>query len=125
MAKGKSKGSGGAAVPVATGAPSLWRALTPKILLDSTPAEWLFSRDVETRHLVCLAAFAVAVFFPYLGAVGFWDPWEPQYDEVARSMIVRQDYIHPYYSFAYFFSKPVLPMWLMALGQLIAGSNDP
>lgn len=107
------------------GRPSLARALTPRILLDSTPAEWLFKLDVERRHLILLAVLAASVFFPYLGAVGFWDPWEPHYGEVARSMIVRQDFIHPYWESAYFFSKPVLPMWLMSLGMLIAGADDP
>ncbi len=105
--------------------PSLAKALTPKILLDSTPADWLMNLPAERRHLLLLGAFAVAVFFPYLGAVGFWDPWEVHYGEVARSMIVRQDYVHPYWESAYFFSKPVGSLWMMVLGLLAAGVNDP
>ncbi len=123
--KPKSKPKAASAVPPPDGRPSLWRALTPKVLLDSTPAEWLFGRDVETRHIVLLVVLAAAVFLPYLGAVGFWDPWEPHYGEVARSMIARQDYVHPYWECAYFFSKPVLPMWLMTIGMHLAGINDP
>ncbi len=79
----------------------------------------------EARTLVMLGLLSAAVFFPYLGAVGFWDPWEGHYGEVARSMIAREDYVHPYYELAYFFSKPVLPMWLMSFGMLVSGANDP
>ncbi len=125
MAKAESKPRTAAALPPDDGRPSLWRALTPRILLDSTPAEWLFGRPVETRQVLLLAVFAALIFFPYLGAVGFWDPWEPHYAEVAREMLVRHDYLHPYYQCAYFFSKPVLPMWLMSVGMHLAGTNDP
>jgi 4-amino-4-deoxy-L-arabinose transferase-like glycosyltransferase len=111
--------------PVDPARPSLARALTPNILLDSTPAEWLMKQPAQRRHLLLLAAFGALIFFPYLGAVGFWDPWEVHYGEVARSMIVRQDYVHPYWESAYFFSKPVGSLWMMVVGQLIAGVNDP
>jgi 4-amino-4-deoxy-L-arabinose transferase-like glycosyltransferase len=105
--------------------PSLARVLTPRILLDSTPAEWLFKQSAEKRHLILLAGLCVAIFVPYLGAVGFWDPWEPHYGEVARSMVVRQDYVHPYWESSYFFSKPIMSLWMMAVGMLLAGTNNP
>lgn len=113
-------------IPVAVaGRPELWRALTPRVLLDSTPAEWLFRLSAERRHLLLLTVLAAAVFFPYLGAVGFWDPWEVHYGEVAREMIQRGDFIHPYWENAYFFSKPVLSLWMLAAGMLASGANDP
>lgn len=105
------------------GKPSLARALTPRILLDSSPAEWLWKGTAERRHLVLLGLLAAAIFLPWVGATGFWDPWETHYNEVARSMIERQDYVHPYWENAYFFSKPVLSLWLMALGQLVSGAT--
>lgn len=104
---------------------SLASALVPGFLRGLGAVRWLGALPEERRHLLLLALFAAAIFFPYLGAVGFWDPWEPHYGEVARSMIVREDYVHPYYELAYFFSKPVLPMWLMSLGMLLAGVDDP
>lgn len=115
------------ALPVVgpAGKPSLARALTPRLLLDSTPAEWLWRIGAERRHLLLLAAFAALIFFPYLGSVGFWDPWEVHYGEVARSMLVREDFVHPYWENAYFFSKPVLSLWMQALGMILAGTNDP
>jgi 4-amino-4-deoxy-L-arabinose transferase-like glycosyltransferase len=60
--------------------------------------------------------FASLVLLPYLGAVGLWDPWETHYGEVAREMIQRNDYVHPYWENAWFFSKPVFTMWMQSLG---------
>jgi len=62
---------------------------------------------------------------PALGSVGLWDPWETHYGEVAREMIVRGDYVYPYWESSYFFSKPALPLWLIALGLWITGSENP
>lgn len=58
----------------------------------------------------------VLVFLPRPGSMGLWDPWETHYGEVAREMLVRDDYVYPHWENAYFFSKPPLAMWLMALG---------
>jgi 4-amino-4-deoxy-L-arabinose transferase-like glycosyltransferase len=65
--------------------------------------------------------FAAAIFLPWLGSAGLWDPWEPHYGEVAREMIVRGDYVYPRWESAYFFSKPVLLMWLTAAAMNLAG----
>jgi len=78
----------------------------------------------ERRDLLAVAAFAALIFLPWLGAVGFWDPWEPHYAEVARQMLVRDDYVHPYWESAYFFSKPVLLMWMSALAMKVIGVHD-
>ena len=63
------------------------------------------------------------MFFPYLGTLGLWDCWEPHYGEVAREMIVRGDYVYPFWESHYFFSKPALPIWLIALGMLATGAE--
>ena len=76
------------------------------------------------RGAVAAAAVAAAVFLPYLGSVGLWDPWEPHYAEVSREMVERQDWVHPHWKEAYFFSKPVLLLWTGALGQAVAGVDD-
>ncbi|HUK65987.1 MAG TPA: hypothetical protein VLV17_04115, partial [Anaeromyxobacteraceae bacterium] len=78
----------------------------------------------ERLDLLVIVAFAALVFVPWLGAVGFWDPWEPHYAEVARQMLVRDDYVHPYWESAYFFSKPVLLMWMSALAMNVIGVHD-
>jgi 4-amino-4-deoxy-L-arabinose transferase-like glycosyltransferase len=70
------------------------------------------------------------VILPWLGAVGFFDPWETNYAEVAREMVVRDDYLYPFWKDAYFFSKPVLLFWLTAplyalVGADVAGTPMP
>jgi len=78
----------------------------------------------EGRDLWLIALFAALLFIPFLGAVGLWDPWEPHYGEVARQMVWRHDYVFPYWENAFFFSKPVLLMWMMTLGMNLVGINN-
>jgi 4-amino-4-deoxy-L-arabinose transferase-like glycosyltransferase len=78
----------------------------------------------ERRGVAVVVAFCALVFLPWLGAVGLWDPWEPHYAEVARQMLVRDDWVHPYWESAYFFSKPVLLMWITALALRLGGVQD-
>ncbi|MDQ3263893.1 MAG: glycosyltransferase family 39 protein [Myxococcota bacterium] len=80
-----------------------------------------FTPDV--RFLGAVLLLGVAILIPYLGAVGLWDPWETHYGEVARSMIQRNDYVHPYWENDWFFSKPPLTMWMQALGMQVVGTN--
>lgn len=76
----------------------------------------------SAAHRATFAALVLAsfVFVPFLGSVGLWDPWETHYAEVAREMIDRGDFVHPHWERAHFFSKPVLTMWLGAVGMLLA-----
>jgi 4-amino-4-deoxy-L-arabinose transferase-like glycosyltransferase len=96
---------------------------------DSEPAWWLTwlnrkIKDERTAVLVVLIA-GLLLFIPFLGTLGVWDPWETHYGEVARSMLVRDDYVYPYWESAYFFSKPALPLWFIAFGLWITGSENP
>lgn len=77
----------------------------------------------ERRGVALVVALAALVFLPWLGSVGLWDPWEPHYTEVARQMIVRDDFVHPYWENAYFFSKPVLLLWTSALALAVSGAQ--
>ncbi len=92
-------------------------------LFASRPFARYFAIPEERRHVLLIALGAVAMFFPLLGAVGLWDPWEPHYAEVGREMMVRHDWIHPYWESAYFFSKPPLTMWLTNLGLWLSGAG--
>jgi len=75
-------------------------------------------------NLYLVIGLGIILFIPFLGSVGLHDPWETHYGEVARSMLVRNDYIFPYWESGYFFSKPVLLMWMMAAGMHIFGVNE-
>jgi len=68
------------------------------------------------------SVIAALLFLPFLGSVGLWDPWESEYAEVARQMLVRGDLIHPYWESGWFFSKPALSMWMMVPGLWAAGA---
>jgi len=76
------------------------------------------------RVVLLVSAVAASVLVPYLGAVGLWDPWETHYGEVARMMVMRRDYVFPWWENAWFFSKPPLTMWLQALGMQVVGALD-
>ena len=76
------------------------------------------------RGALAVSLLAAAIFLPWLGAAGLWDPWEPHYGEVSREMIERQDWVHPYWQEAFFFSKPVLLPWLGAAGLWVAGVHS-
>jgi len=94
-------------------------------LLRTPWLRWLAPLSGEQRCIVALGAFAALLFIPWLGATGLWDPWEPHYGEVAREMISRGDYLHPWWESAWFFSKPALDLWLMAAGMLAVKTNGP
>ena len=118
-AEGLSSAAGGVG---AAGAPAFGDVL-PEGLLHTPWLRWLVPLTGEQRCVALLAAFAALVAVPWLGATGFWDPWEPHYGEVAREMIARGDYLHPWWESVWFFSKPALDLWLMAAGMLVAGTN--
>ncbi len=70
--------------------------------------------------LILGAAF---VYLPNLN-FGLWDCWEPHYAEAARMMVVRKDWLHPFWSYAYFLSKPILMFWYMAASMSIFGVHE-
>ncbi len=97
----------------------------PRFVAEARWLRWLLRLSGEQRVLLGLLALAAVLYVPWLGAVGFWDPWEPHYGEVAREMIARGDYVHPFWESVWFFSKPALDLWLMAAGMLVANTNGP
>jgi 4-amino-4-deoxy-L-arabinose transferase-like glycosyltransferase len=111
--------------PAPGAAPREWGDALPRVVRGISWLRWLEPLSAEQRLTVGLAMLAALLYIPWLGATGFWDPWEPHYGEVAREMIARGDYIHPWWESAWFFSKPALDMWLMAVGMLASGTNGP
>ena len=105
--------------------PAEWGDELPRFVREISWLRWLLPLSAERRLTIGFVALAALLFVPWLGATGFWDPWEPHYGEVAREMIARGDYIHPWWESAWFFSKPALDLWLMAAGMLVANTNGP
>ncbi len=102
-----------------------WGDELPAFVRNTSWLAWLQRLSGEERVALGFSVLAALLFIPWLGATGFWDPWEPHYGEVAREMIARGDYIHPWWESGYFFSKPALDLWLMAAGMLAANTNGP
>ena len=82
-----------------------------------------------------LLALSCAVLLPFLGSFGLWDPWETHYGEVGRQITERHDWISTWWGAhwqdaggsqegAYFFSKPILLMWMMAMGLEVFGFSE-
>ena len=74
--------------------------------------------------LLFVIGVAAGIILPWLGATGFFDPWETNYGEVARQMVVRDDYLYPFWKDAHFFSKPILLFWLTAPLYALLGAGD-
>ena len=59
-----------------------------------------------------------AMYLPWLGATGLWDPWETHYGEVAREILARDDWISLWWAQEdWFWSKPILIFWMEALSM--------
>lgn len=69
--------------------------------------------------LVCGLAF-----FWHLGSIGLIDETEPLFAEASRQMIVRNDWITPFFNDETRFDKPALVYWFQAIGYLIIGVNE-
>jgi len=97
----------------------------PGFVREISWLRWLGPLSAERRLTLLFVVLAAVLFLPWLGATGLWDPWEVHYGEVAREMIARGDYVHPWWESAWFFSKPALDLWLMAAGMLVVRTNGP
>jgi 4-amino-4-deoxy-L-arabinose transferase-like glycosyltransferase len=102
---------------------SLTEAILGKDLLAAPAFAKLRAWPAELRAALTAVVLASTVLLPYLGAVGLWDPWETHYGEVAREMVQRNDYVHPFWENAWFFSKPAFTMWMQAVGLQAADAG--
>jgi 4-amino-4-deoxy-L-arabinose transferase-like glycosyltransferase len=84
-----------------------------KSLAFQGPLPWVF-----------LTAVCSVLFFFQLGSYPLFDMDEPRYAEAAREMLVRQDYITPYFNEVVRFDKPVFFYWLIAMAYKIFGVNE-
>jgi len=86
---------------------------------------WL-DRRPEWQITTAVILFGLCLYVPLAGTYGLWDPWETHYGEVARQMVARGDYVSLWWPGSpidreYFWSKPVLTFWVMALSMGLAG----
>ncbi|MCG5054291.1 MAG: glycosyltransferase family 39 protein [Myxococcales bacterium] len=91
----------------------------------SRAPRWL-DRLSERQTVLLLVLFGLALYLPFAGSYGLWDPWETHYGEVARQMTARGDYVGLFWPGSpldreFFWSKPVFTFWLMSLSFSVAG----
>ena len=80
------------------------------------------ARPLWERHGFWVVAIGAALLLPFMGSYSLWDPWETHYGEVAREMLARDDWISLWWAQdGWFWSKPVLDMWLQAIAMASLG----
>jgi 4-amino-4-deoxy-L-arabinose transferase-like glycosyltransferase len=79
-------------------------------------------RPLWRRHGFWVVVVAAALYFPFMGTYSLWDPWETHYGEVSREMLARDDWISLWWAQdGWFWSKPVLDMWMQAIAMATLG----
>ncbi len=84
-----------------------------RVFHKSTPVP-LPVENSALKRLAVVLAFAVPVFFCFLGANSVWDINEAFYVETPRQMLRSGDYVNPAFNGAPRFNKPVLSYWIVA-----------
>src|SRR5512139_1593700 len=80
----------------------------------------------ERQAVLLVLLVGGLLYLPFAGSYGLFDPWETHYGEVGRQMARRNDFISLYWPGSpldgeYFWSKPVLSFWIMALSMKVFG----
>jgi len=110
-------------------------AWTPPTVSQSAKWRWDAERKKDWWGLGLVLLICCALYLPFLGTFGLWDPWETHYGEVSRHMTETNDYISPWWGSHWsrpgsnpegsgFYSKPILVLWAMALGMEVWGWTD-
>ena len=77
------------------------------------------------RWVMLLAAVAVAcLYLQGLGIVGFQDPDEGMYAEIAREMLAGKDWVVPRFNGIPYIEKPPLVYWLTASTYAMLGPSE-
>jgi 4-amino-4-deoxy-L-arabinose transferase-like glycosyltransferase len=79
-------------------------------------------RPFWKRHGFWLVVVAAVLLFPCMGSYALWDPWETHYGEVSREILAKDDWISLWWAQdGWFWSKPVLDMWMQAVTMATLG----
>ena len=109
-----------------------WGALVTLTFIGATAALFDLGRTLGAwsatdlpllrRHGFWVVVAGAALYFPFMGMSSLWDPWETHYGEVSREMLARNDWISLWWAQdGWFWSKPVLDMWMQAIAMATLG----
>jgi 4-amino-4-deoxy-L-arabinose transferase-like glycosyltransferase len=76
---------------------------------------------MKTKILLLLILTGL-LFFNNIGHIALWDPDEPRQAIMAREMMDRNDYIHPYLNGKPYLEKPPFYPWMIIAASKITGS---
>lgn len=81
-------------------------------------------KQIEKSSLFILAAVTIFTLFFGIGGVPLLDPDEPVYAETAREMIQTGDFLSPRIYGDYWYDKPPMYYWLVAIAFQIFGDGE-
>ncbi len=80
--------------------------------------------EQQPMKILILLFLSSVLFFNNLGGIALWDPDEPRQAIMAREMMERNDYIHPYLNGKEYLEKPPLYSWAIIVASKIRGEVD-
>lgn len=81
-------------------------------------------KQYEQKSLIIITVVAVIMIFLGIGGIPLLDPDEPVYAETAREMLMEGDLLSPRIFGNYWYDKPPMYYWLVALAQCVFGDNE-
>ena len=75
-------------------------------------------------RVLLILCVACVLFVHGLGSTALWDPDEPRQAIMAREMMERGDYVHPYLNGIPYLEKPPLHPWLIVATAKVTGRID-
>lgn len=81
-------------------------------------------KQLEKNSLLLIAGLTLFTIMFGLGGVPLLDPDEPVYAETAREMLQTGDFLSPRIFGAYWYDKPPMYYWLVALSQMLFGFSE-
>ncbi len=76
------------------------------------------------KKIFVILALCYVLFFLNLGATSLWDPDEPRQAIMAREMMERNDFVHPYLNGREYLEKPPFYPWMIIVASKITGRLD-
>lgn len=81
-------------------------------------------QQLEKNSLLIICGLALFMLLFGIGGVPLLDPDEPVYAETAREMLQTGDFLSPRIFGDYWYDKPPMYYWLVALSQMVFGDNE-